>query len=106
MIEDFKKAITAKFEITDLGLMKYFLSMQVKQNPGEIFISQEKYVDILKKFHMLDCKALSTPTATNGKLSKYDSNENVDGSTYRSLIGSLIYLTNTRPDVAYEVSIV
>jgi len=80
MIEDFKKVITIEFETTDLRLMKYFLGMQVKSSPGQIFISQEKYTkDFLKKFNMLDCKPLSTPMATNKKISKYDGKEKVDG---------------------------
>ena len=93
--------------MTDLGLMKYFLGMQVRQSPGEIFISQEKYADdILKKFNMSNCKSLSTPMAVNKKLSKYDESEKVDEKLYRSLVGSLIYLTNTRPDLVQAVSVV
>jgi len=62
----------------------------------DIFIFQEKYAeDLLKKFNMLDCKPLTTPTSTNEKLSKNDDKEKVDESIYRSLVGSLIYLTNT-----------
>ena len=107
MIEDFKKVMMDKFEMTNLGLIKYFLDMQVRQSPGQIFFSQEKYAeDLLKKFNMLDCKPLSTPMATNEKLSKYNGQKKVDGSTYQSLVGSLIYLTNTRPDIVYAVSIV
>ena len=62
-----------EFEMTNLGLMKYFLGMQVRQNPGQIFVSKEKYAaDLLKKSNMLDCNPLSTSMATNEKLSKYD----------------------------------
>lgn len=105
MIQDFKKAMMDKFEMTDLRLMKYFLGMQVRQSPDQIFVSQEKYAeDLLEKFNMLNCKPPSTPMATNEKLSKYDRQEKVDGSTYRSLIGSLIYLTKTRPDIVYAAS--
>ncbi|XP_022869102.1 uncharacterized protein LOC111388579 [Olea europaea var. sylvestris] len=57
-----------EFEMTDLGVMKYFLGIQVKQSKGEIFISQEKYTeDLLKKFHMENCKSISTPMAANDK---------------------------------------
>ena len=57
------------FEMTDLGLMKYFLGMQVKQAKGKIFISQEKYIeDILKKFYMADCKPVNTPMMLNENL--------------------------------------
>ena len=58
-----------KFEMTYLGLMKYFLGIQVKQPKGEFFISQEKYIEEpLKKFHMSDCKPMPTLVALNGKL--------------------------------------
>ena len=96
MIEGFKKAMKAKFEMTDLGLMKYFLSMQAKQSPSQIFTFQEKYAkDLIKKFNMVDHTPLSTPMATNEKLSKYEDKENLDRSTYRRVVGSIIYLTST-----------
>uniref|UniRef100_A0A803M610 Reverse transcriptase Ty1/copia-type domain-containing protein n=1 Tax=Chenopodium quinoa TaxID=63459 RepID=A0A803M610_CHEQI len=107
LIEEFKKAMMSEFEMTDLGEMKYFLGMQVKQSQGRIFLSQEKYAeDMLKKFNMRDCKPMATPMATNEKLSKNDGKDKVDASLYRSLVGSLIYLTNTRPDIAHVVSII
>ena len=81
--------------------------MQVKQRPGQIFISQEKYADdLLKKFNMQDCKPLATPMAMNEKLSKDDRQNKVDAIVYRSLVGLLIYLTNSRPDIVHAVSIV
>ncbi len=107
MIEEFKKSMMSEYEMTDLGAMKYFLGMQVKQSPGKIFLSQEKYAeDMLKKFNMSDCKPMATPMATNEKLSKNEGIEKVDASFYRSLVGSLIYLTNTRPDIVHAVSII
>ncbi|CAL1375783.1 unnamed protein product [Linum trigynum] len=107
MIEEFKSAMMKEFEMTDLGLMKYFLGIQVKQSPGEIFISQEKYTeDMLKRFHMATCKPISTPMTLNEKLQRNDGAENVDGKLYRSLVGSLIYLTHTRPDICHSVSLI
>ena len=107
MIKEFKQAMMTEYEMTDLGLMRYFLGMQVKQKAGHIFIYQEKYADdLLKKFRMTDCKPTSTPMGTNEKLSKEDGKEKVDETIYRSLVGSLIYLTNTRPDIQHAVSIV
>ena len=91
--------------MTDFGIMKYFLGMQVKQGRGEIFISQEKYAaDILKKFYMKDCKAVSTPMALNEKLNSIGGAKKVDENQYMSLVGSLIYLTHTRPDITQAVS--
>ncbi|XP_006593273.1 uncharacterized protein LOC114379003 [Glycine soja] len=106
-MEEFKKAMMQEYEMIDLGLMRYFLGMQVKQRPGQIFISQEKYADdLLKKFNMQDCKPLATPMAMNEKLSKDVGKNKVDATIYRSLVGSLIYLTNSRPDIVHAVSIV
>ena len=106
LLADFKHSMMRNFEMTDLGIMKYFLGMQVKQGRGEIFISQEKYAaDILKKFYMKDCKAVSTPMALNEKLNSNDGAKKVDENQFRSLVGSLIYLTHTRPDITQAVSI-
>jgi len=88
--------------MTDLGLMKYFLGIQVKQTKGEIFITQEKYIhDLLKKFRLESCKPVTTPMALNEKLQLNDGAEKADLKVYISLVGSLIYLTNTRPDIVY-----
>ncbi|XP_050257635.1 uncharacterized mitochondrial protein AtMg00810-like [Quercus robur] len=107
MVEDFKKAMMKEFEMTDLGLMKYFLGFQVRQSTGEVFICQEKYIeDLLKKFHMVACKPVSTPMSSNEKLQQEDAVEKVDAKTYRSLVGSLIYLTNTRLDIVHSVSLI
>ena len=82
MIEDFKKAMMDEFEMTDLGLAKYFLCIQVRK-PRSIFCLSQKYAeDVLQKFNILDCKPLSIDMATNEKLSKYYEQEKVDGSTY------------------------
>ncbi|KAL0456365.1 UNVERIFIED_CONTAM: Retrovirus-related Pol polyprotein from transposon TNT 1-94 [Sesamum latifolium] len=91
--------------MTDLGLMRYFLGIQVKQSLGRIFLSQEKYIDdLLKKFNMYHCKPISTPMALNEKLHIHDDGEKVDPSLYRKLIGSLHYL-NTMPDITHSVSL-
>ena len=107
MVQEFKRKMMLEFEMTDLGLMRYFLGIQVKQEKGQIFLSQEKYTeDLLKKFHMNNCKPVSTPLGLNEKLQENKEEEKVDEKRYRSLVGSLIYLTNTRPDIMHSVSIV
>lgn len=107
LVEEFKYSMMKEYEMTDLGLMKYFLGIQVKQSENGIFISQEKYVeDLLKKFNMLNCKPVATPMAMNEKFSKYDGASKADATIFRSLVGSLIYLTNTRPDIVHAVSII
>ena len=107
MINHFKNVMTHEFEMTDLGLMKYFLGLEVSQGEHGIFVSQEAYAKgILKKYDMDDCKPVITPMEHGLKLSKYEGGKEVDANQYRSLIGSLRYLTNTRPDIAYSVGIV
>ncbi len=79
MVEDFKRAMMKEYEMIDLGLMKYFLGIQVRQSKGEVFICQEKYIeDLLKKFHMAACKPVSTPVSSNEKLQQNDAAEKVD----------------------------
>uniref|UniRef100_A0A2N9JBE9 Integrase catalytic domain-containing protein n=1 Tax=Fagus sylvatica TaxID=28930 RepID=A0A2N9JBE9_FAGSY len=107
MFEDFKKAMAREFEMTDIGLMAYYLGIEVKQTEEGIFISQEGYAkEILKKFEMLDCKPVSTPLECGVKLSRHDEEENVNPTLFKSLVGSLRYLTCTRPDILYGVGLV
>ena len=92
--------------MTDLGLMSYFLGIEVKQDHDGVFISQKKYAkEILNKFHMEDCKRTNTPMNQKEKFSKDDGAEKVDESQYRSLIGCLMYLTATKPDIMFSVSL-
>jgi hypothetical protein len=89
----------------DLGMMHYFLGLEVWQKLNEIFLSQGKYaVEILKRFEMMECKSVPTPTATNLKLLSDTSSKTVDVTMYMWMIGSLMYLTNTRPYICFEVN--
>ena len=93
------------FEMTDLGLITYFLGMKVMQIKDEVFIYQKKYArEILKKFQMEECKATRTPMNQKEKLSKEDETQKVDEGFFRSLIGCLMYLIATRPDILFVVS--
>ncbi|KAJ8764765.1 hypothetical protein K2173_009165 [Erythroxylum novogranatense] len=106
LVEEFKQEMKQDFEMTDLGLMTYFLGMEVKQRQSEVFICQKKYAkEILKKFQMENCKAVNTPMNQKEKLSKEDGSDKVDEGYYRSLIGCLMYLTATRPDILFPVSL-
>ncbi|KAK8951018.1 hypothetical protein KSP39_PZI003140 [Platanthera zijinensis] len=105
-INSFRSYIKASFEMTDLGLTRYFLGLQIQQLPNVTYISQSRYAeDILTKFNMSDSKPAATPMITGEKLSKEDGEEKTSPEVYRSLIGSLMYLTNTRPDIEHAVSI-
>jgi hypothetical protein len=87
-----------------LSEMTFFLGLQVSQSDKCIFISQTKYIkEMLKKFQMEDCKLMSTHMITRCKLSKHDESLEVDQPMYRSMIGSLLYETTTRPNIMQVV---
>jgi hypothetical protein len=90
----------SEFEMSMLGELSFFLGLQISQSNKGIFISQMKYIkEMLKKFKMEDCKPISTPMTTGCKLNKDDESMEEDKKLYRSMIGSLLYVTNSRPDV-------
>jgi len=94
----------SRFEMSSMGELTFFLGLQVKQKPDGIFISQDKYVaDILKKFGFKDVKAAKTPMDKNKPLLKDEDGVEVDVHLYRSMIGSLMYLTASRPDIMFSV---
>ncbi|KAI3788698.1 hypothetical protein L2E82_01471 [Cichorium intybus] len=106
LIEEFKKAMMSKFEMTDMGKLSYFLGLEVHQSTRGIHMSQQKYAtDLLKQFGMMDCKPTSTPMNINEKLTAEDGTGKADARSYRSLIGRLIYLTHTRPDLSFPVGL-
>jgi hypothetical protein len=87
-----------------IGELNFFLGLQIKQLKEGTFISQDEYIkDILKKFKIDDCKAIKTPMGTNAHLNLDVDGKPVDQSLYRSLIGSLLYLTASRPDIIFSV---
>ena len=101
-IVECKKKLTKEFEMKDLGLMHYFLGLEVWQSTEGIFLNQRKYaVEILKRFDMSECKAMATLMDSNLKLLADDSSKLVDVTQYREIIGSLMYLTNTRLDICF-----
>ena len=105
LIVDTKRKLVADFEMKDLGMMHYFLGMEVWKNANGISLGQGKYVlEILKRFGMMDCKAIATPMASNLKLLCDASSESVDATIYRQMIRSLMYPTNTKPDICFAVN--
>nr|GEX34695.1 uncharacterized mitochondrial protein AtMg00810-like [Tanacetum cinerariifolium] len=98
----FEKLMKDKFQMSSMGELTFFSGQQVKQNPDGIFISHDKYVaKILRKFGLTDGKSASTPIDTEKPLLKDPDGEDMDVHTYRSMIGSLMYLTLSRPDIIY-----
>ena len=83
LISETKETLSFEFEMKDIGLMHYFLGLEVWQKPDEIFLSQGKYtVEILKRFEMLDCKTMPTPMVSNLKLFSDPASEPVDVTLY------------------------
>ncbi|GJY67855.1 putative ribonuclease H-like domain-containing protein [Tanacetum coccineum] len=102
---EFEKMTHKKFQMSSMGELTFFLGLQVKQKEDGIFISQDKYVtEILKKFGFTDVKTASTPMKTQKPLLKDEDGEDVDVHLYRSMIGSLMYLTSSRPDIMFADS--
>ncbi|XP_022155095.1 uncharacterized protein LOC111022227 [Momordica charantia] len=92
--------------MTDLGLMHYFLGMEIQQGQTEVFLYQKKYMrEILKMFNMEECKSVNTLMIQKEKLQKDDGKKPVDENVYKSLVGCLMYLTSTRPDIMYTVGV-
>ena len=107
LIDEFKSCMMNKFEMSDLGLLQYFLGLEVLQKEDGIFVCQKKYAaDLLKRFHTSNCEVEATPMNPNEKLQLKDGTRKADGRFFRSLVGGLNYLTHTRPDIAFPVSYV
>jgi hypothetical protein len=94
------------YQMSLVGELTYFLGLQIKQMDDTIFISQSKYArNIVKKFGMENATHKRTPAPTHLKLTKDEKGISVDQSLYRSMIGSLLYLTASRPDITYDVGV-
>jgi hypothetical protein len=103
----FKTKMRRKFSMSDLGLLSYYLGIEVKQGGGAITLSQSAYaLKILENANMKNCNSCDTPMECRLKLSKVKGEDAIDSTAYRSLIGSLRYIVNTRPDLAYAVGVV
>jgi hypothetical protein len=96
--------MSREFEMSIIGELSFSLGLQIKQLREGTFVYQSKYVrDILKKFGMKDAKPIKIPMATNGHLDLDEGGEPVDLKLYRSMIGSLLYLTTSRPGIVFSV---
>jgi hypothetical protein len=102
--EEFSRIMIQKFEMSMMGELKYFVGFQIKQLQEGTFISQTKYIqDIFKKFGMKNDKPIKTPMGTNGHLDLDTGGKSMDQKVYRSMIGSLLYLCASRPDIMLSV---
>jgi len=104
LCKEFSKLMTNEFEMSMMGELNYFLGLQVKQMDKGTFVSQHKYCkELLKRFEMENSKEMATPMSTSEHLDKDEKGKEVDIKKYRGMIGSLLYLTASRPDIMFSV---
>jgi len=102
-----KTELARRFEMKDLGYLRYFLSIEEAYSPRGYLLSQSKYVaDILKRARLTDNKTVDTPIQVNTRYSSSDSLPLIDLTLYHTIVGCLVYLTITCPDIAYVVHVV
>ncbi|KAD2392703.1 hypothetical protein E3N88_39680 [Mikania micrantha] len=103
---DFTELMTKNFEMSAMGELQFFLGLQIKQSPYGIFIHQSKYTkELLKKFDLQNCKNCSNPMSSTTQLDADLKGKSVDETLYRCMIGSLMYLTASRPDIMFATCV-
>ncbi|GJU97395.1 retrovirus-related pol polyprotein from transposon TNT 1-94 [Tanacetum coccineum] len=104
LCDDFSKIMHDEFEMSMMGELNFFLGLQIKQLEDGIFFNQSKYVkEMLKKFGLEDAKPIKTPMSSETKLTRDEEGEPINDTKYRGMIGSLLYLTASRPDIMFSV---
>ncbi|GJV54825.1 copia protein [Tanacetum coccineum] len=104
MCDEFAKIMHDEFEMSMMGELNFFLGLQIKQMKDGIFFNQSKYIkEMLKKFGLEDSKPMKPPMSSDTKLTKDEKCESVNNTKYRGMIGSLLYLTTSRPDIMFSV---
>ena len=104
LCKEFSKLMQDEFEMSMMGELKFFLGIQINQWKDGVYVHQSKYTkELLKKFKLEDCKLMATPMHPTCNLSNEDNRTKVDQKLYRGMIGSLLYLTASRPDILFSV---
>jgi hypothetical protein len=104
LVARFEEDMSMEFEMSMMGELQFFLRLQIKQSKEGTFVHQAKYTKyIVRKFEMEDSKAMATPMSTTTTLDADEEIEHVDEKEYRSMIGSIMYLTATRLDIQFSV---
>ncbi|XP_070021988.1 uncharacterized mitochondrial protein AtMg00810-like [Nicotiana sylvestris] len=104
MCEEFTKLMGSKFEMSMMGELNFFLGLQVKQSTKGTSICQQKYIrELLKMFDMEASKVIDTPVVTATRLDMDETGSPVNQTMYGGIIGSLLYLTASRPDIVFSV---
>lgn len=102
--KEFAKSMQEEFEMSMMGELKFFLGIQINQTPEGMYIHQTKYVkELLKKFNLSDSKPAKTPMHPTCTIGKDEVSKKVEQKTYRGMIGSLLYLTASRPDILFSI---
>jgi hypothetical protein len=106
LVSRFQEMMESEFQMSMMGELTFFLGIQVKQTKQGTFVHQAKYTkDLMKKFNMVELKPVSTPMSSMASLGPDEDGEAMDQREYRSIIGSLLYLTATRPDIQFAVGL-
>jgi hypothetical protein len=101
-----KENLSVRFEMKELGQLNHFLGLEISITRRGVILCQQKYAkDLLEKFGMLECKATATPMDPNTRMCAHEGKELQDATMYRQMVGSLLYLTVTRPDISYAVGV-
>ncbi|KAJ9565578.1 hypothetical protein OSB04_001544 [Centaurea solstitialis] len=107
MMEEFKQSMKSEFDMSDLGMMRYFLGVEIIQNDAGIFMCQRRYAkEILERFKLQSCNSVRNPIVPESKLVKEDGGNRCDRLLYKQMVGCLMYLGASRPDLAYVLSII
>lgn len=105
-IYNLKIYLESQFKLKDLGKLRYFMGLEIARNMAGITLCERKFaLDLVEEFGLLGTKPAETPILPNNKLSQKDGNNREDSTVYRQLIGKLIYLTLTRPNLSYAVQV-
>ena len=106
MFTKFKSSMKHEFDMTDLGKMRYFLVLEVMQRIDGIFLCKKNALEMLQRFGMDISNSVQTPIVPSIKLTKDDTGAKVDKTYYKQIVGSLMYLTSTRPDIMFVVNLI
>ena len=106
LCNEFSKMMSSELEMSTMGELNFFLGLQIKQTSNGTLIHQQKYIkELLKKFGMHSSKPIDTPISPSTKLVTDDGSPSVEEKLYRGMIGSLLYLTASRPDIVFSVGL-
>ena len=105
LLSSFKESMMKVFDMTNLGQMRYFLGLEVSQRAYGIFICQKKYSqEVLERFNMASCNAVYNPIVPGFKFVTDSTSLPANNTLYMKMVGSLMYLTSTRPDIMFSVN--